>query len=515
MSKGTTSKDLETVNIQPGSSILSVLRHLNYKPWFALAEFVDNSIQSYTRNRDSLRKISGPDTFLKVNITIDPDAKRITISDNACGIAQADFRRAFKPAAVPPDTSGLSEFGMGMKSAACWFSPNWEIRTTALNESVERRVKVDVNQIVTDDVEELTISQSTSDLNSHYTEVILENLHHVPVRRSIGKIKDHLTDIYRVFMREGELQLYFNGDLLRYKEPKVLTAPYFKDKKGAEKTWKREIDFDLGHGQSVKGFAALRDPGKYSKSGFSLFRRNRLIQGSDDEGYRPLSIFRFQSSYRSLRLFGELHLEGFEVSHTKDGFRWDESEQRFLDALETHLDSKELPLLQQADGYRAQLPKNELAEMSRNAVDKTARVIEEELPRSLPSVADEPPEDTQTDALSEQPYIHDREIIIDFRDQQWLIKIELTDDPVEIEWLKISDLEGTDDVDTVIEIRVAVDHPFMKRFGQKNSDEMQALLRVAAGLALAEKLARLAGHKYTGTIRRNFNQLLYNSLHQP
>jgi hypothetical protein len=31
------------VNIRPGVSVLSVLRHLNYSPWFALAELVDNS----------------------------------------------------------------------------------------------------------------------------------------------------------------------------------------------------------------------------------------------------------------------------------------------------------------------------------------------------------------------------------------------------------------------------------------------------------------------------------------
>jgi hypothetical protein len=38
---------IERVSIRPGVGILSVLRHLNYKPWFALAEFVDNAVQSY------------------------------------------------------------------------------------------------------------------------------------------------------------------------------------------------------------------------------------------------------------------------------------------------------------------------------------------------------------------------------------------------------------------------------------------------------------------------------------
>ena len=44
-----------TVNISPDVSILSVLRHLNYKPWYAMAEFVDNSIDSFLRNSEAIK----------------------------------------------------------------------------------------------------------------------------------------------------------------------------------------------------------------------------------------------------------------------------------------------------------------------------------------------------------------------------------------------------------------------------------------------------------------------------
>jgi len=37
---------------------------------------------------------------------------------------------------------------------------------------------------------------------------------------------------------------------------------------------------------------------------------------------RPEFIFGTGNSYRRQRLIGEIHLEGFEVSHTKDGFQW-------------------------------------------------------------------------------------------------------------------------------------------------------------------------------------------------
>src|SRR3990167_8056030 len=110
-------KTLESINIRPGVSILSVLKHLNYKPWYALAEFVDNSVQSYLENQEELKKADGDDYKLRVSIEIDTsDEGRITIRDNAAGIYQEDYARAFRPAAIPPDRSGLGEFGIDRKS---------------------------------------------------------------------------------------------------------------------------------------------------------------------------------------------------------------------------------------------------------------------------------------------------------------------------------------------------------------------------------------------------------------
>ena len=128
-----------TVNIRPGASVLSVLRYLNYEPWFALAEFVDNAVQSYVENKKKLTAVEGAQWQLKVSIDFDTSSPaRIVVRDNACGIGRDVFPRAFRPAVMPPDRSGLSEFGMGMKSAACWFAPTWQVRTKAFGESTDR-----------------------------------------------------------------------------------------------------------------------------------------------------------------------------------------------------------------------------------------------------------------------------------------------------------------------------------------------------------------------------------------
>lgn len=504
---------LDRVSIRPGPSVLSVLRHLNYKPWFALAEFVDNAVQSSHQTGVNQR----PDARLKVSIEIETAAPgRITIRDNAGGISQADFPRAFRPAVIPPDCSGLSEFGMGMKSAACWFAPKWRVRTKAIGESVERTVRFDVAQIVRDELEELRIEEAPAAREAHFTEVILEELHHVPVGRTLAKIREHLTDIYRVFIRSGELELRFNGETLAYAEPTVLVAPYARDPSGHIRTWRKDIHFEFGGGLAVTGFAALRDPGNFARSGFALFRRGRLIQGSGDEGYRPPLIFGASSgSFRHLRLFGELHLEGFEVSHTKDGFRWDENEEPFLELLREHLDSDELPLLRQCDQYRALASRRDRQRAATQGLKRAGDAIAEHIPSVLPYVADIEPVETRTEPLGDQPLLAKRELRFDFRGYPWLVRIELSDDPAEGDWLSISDQPIAAGSPETIEIRISMAHPFMVSFAQTNPSDIEVLVRIGAALALSETLARQAGVKFAGTIRRNLNEILREALSQP
>jgi hypothetical protein len=301
---------IASVSIRPGVSILSVLRHLNYRPWYAVAEFVDNSLQSYLDHRAELERLHGPNFKLKVSIELDPaEGGRLVIRDNAAGIHEADYRRAFRPAEIPPDRSGMAEFGMGMKSAACWFARTWTVRSSALGEPVARTVHFDISRIVSDRIEELDVIVEPATPQDHFTEIILDGLHRVPQTKTIAKIRQHLQSIYRVFLRSGLLQLDFDGDPLSFEEVPVLKAPFYKTLEAAPVEWKKTIDFDFGLGLRAHGFAALRATASTSEAGFALFRRDRLIVGSADEGYRPDAIFGKSNSYRYQRLFGELSLE--------------------------------------------------------------------------------------------------------------------------------------------------------------------------------------------------------------
>ena len=120
-----------TINIRPTVGYLGVLSRINYTPYHAMAEFVDNSIQSFVDNKLRLKKLH---SNYKLKIEINVSASQIEIKDNAAGIDEKNYERAFQAAMRPKKTSGLSEFGMGMKTAACWFSNLWSVKSKSLLE---------------------------------------------------------------------------------------------------------------------------------------------------------------------------------------------------------------------------------------------------------------------------------------------------------------------------------------------------------------------------------------------
>lgn len=507
------------INIRPGVKILSVLSHLNYKPWFAMAEFVDNSIQSYLDNCTELRRCEGEEFKLKVAIDVAlNDGGYLAVRDNAAGIHTSDYQRAFRPAAIPSNRAGLSEFGMGMKSAACWFSPYWTVRTSALGEPIERVVTFDVAKIVEDELEELSVKSLPVPAHHHYTTISLAQLYKPPQKKTTGKIKDHLASIYRIFIRSGQLELIFNNDVLEFETPRILHAPRYSDRTAESTEWRKAIDFDFGDGLRVTGFAALREKANIAEAGFALFRRNRVIQGSGDETYRPYHVFGQPNSFRYQRLFGELHVEGFAVSHTKDGFKWDENEQAFLELLKEHLDSEPIPLLKQAERfpYRDLQKTRDLRTAAEESNENVAHAIQANIPEIVErQIVDDPvygppPADlTGSSELVAQKTLH-----IDIFDTSWEISLELSNDAAILDWVSYSENSIIDGV-RQLGIRLSLAHPFMLQFGGISVERIEPLQRLAVAIVVSEITARESGVKSAGTFRRNINELLRDALSTP
>lgn len=498
------------VNIRPGVSILTVLKHIEYDPWYAVAEFVDNSIDSYLIYQKELHNIHGDGFKLEVEIICDSDESKIIIKDNAAGIHEEDYARAFRAAEIPPDTSGLSEFGMGMKSAACWFSDYWIVRTTALGEAFEKSVTFDMNKIFHDKLEELQVDIQETDVNNHYTVIELYQVSRMIKGRTKGKVKDHLASIYRDFIRKDILNVKLD-DYLYFESPKILNTPYHVEPgkpDGENILWKLDIDFDVDENLSVKGFSAIRETGSTSEAGFALFRRGRVIEGSYDEGFRPEIIFGSPNSFRFQRVFGELHLKGFGVSFTKKGVKWDDNMDVFLELLQEEMDKKEFPLLKQAENYRVRTKDDDYKKTAK-ALGNTTRNFEQKVTNAVQAAKENKEEEKNT--LTETKKRFFKKFQIEFRDITWEVTIEMSYDPSLKDLYELGDhfIPGQQNKDIrQIGIRLSLTHPFMVNFIGIENPKVESVLRIIASLGISEILAKESGAKTQGEIRRNFNKII-------
>ena len=471
-------------------------------------------------------RTDGHGAKLRVEVAIDSSAGgTISIRDNAAGIYGEEYQRAFRLAEPPPHLGGLSEFGMGMKSAACWFGTQFTVRSSALGEPVERTVSFDIEEIVKTKADILTVASDPVPSNHHYTEVTISRLHRPPQGRTITKVKEHLASIYRVFIKEGTLELRFRStgidEILSYEEPDILIAPPAEslirrhNLVAEPQTWRKEIEFDLGEGMRVTGFAALRRRASTARAGFALFRRKRLIEGSGEDSYRPPEIFGASTTAPYQRIFGELHLEGFEVSHTKDGFQWDENEEPFLELLREHLNAAPLPLIEQARdalyGTFRTTADHSLDRVVNDAVKDTGMVLRAAAPVLHDQIHAEPDGQLPPPSLPQVQQSWREQFELEINWAEWKVTVEVTNDPGVTEWIRVFDTGVSGDV-RQLGVSLSLSHPFMERFVGSDFDRIKPFVRLAAAIGLAEITARESGARLTGEMRRNINQLLRDAL---
>lgn len=399
---------------------------------------------------------------------------------------------------------------MGMKSAASWFARKWTVRTSVAGEPIERRVDFDLEAITEGRIESLKVVESAAPIEAHYTVVELRELNHIPQTATVTKIRNHLASIYRQFLREGTLKLKFKGERLVYPEVEALVAPRAAAPEGPAIRWVKDIEFELSGGQSVRGYAGVRAVGSTSQAGFALMRRGRLITGSHDEPYRPTEIFGRSNTYTYQRLYGEFYLDGFEVSHTKDGFRWDELEEEFLAKLEEQLRQEPMNLLAQASNYRAKSIANLIAPIE-SAASNVASAVEDHVAEVLEQMLESPGELSVPDELItavSQSIRREARLKVDGR--AWLVEIEATLDQAVSDWIRVGavneDMHGTEPSLFRVDVSVSLAHPFSRKFLGPSNENAELILAVASALALALAIGKLSGAK-SYAILNNLNSL--------
>ncbi|MFI5428214.1 ATP-binding protein [Aeromicrobium sp. UC242_57] len=339
-----------SISIRPEVGMLNLFPNMKYQPWYALGELVDNAIQSYVANRDALRDVDGADFRLRIEIEVDRVSDTIVVRDNAAGIAGADWQRAFRVADPPADNSGLSQFGVGMKAACCWFARKWSVRSSALGENEGRTVTFDVPMIVETRTRRSMSSsrRSRPPLTSPRCgwNSCTESLRPRPSRRS--------TPTWAAYIDSScATGTWRSPSMARQSLTPSPTSSMLRSgliRKGESHVWRKDIDLRLESGGMSTGFVAVRAKGATASAGLALFYRNKVVTGAGEETYRPREIFGASNDFRSQRVFGELHMDDFAVTYTKDSLVWHDEEDDFLEALRAELELRTVAVAATSQG---------------------------------------------------------------------------------------------------------------------------------------------------------------------
>lgn len=526
--------DPDSIDASPDAGIFNVIRHLSYKAQYAFAEYIDNSISSFEENKSVLLKLD-PQYKLRIEIEVGPD--EIRIKDNAGGIPRDQYARAFKTAARPPDPKkGLNEFGMGMKTASIWLSSYWTVVSSALDEKETGTVVFDIQKMI--DSKQTIVKptwKAKPNVHHHGTTIILTKLNRKITH--LDPIRKHLGEIYRGYLRSKliDIRLYKAGEsendhdsIIAFEEmrPLVAKAAYPNGPKG-EVTWRKDVSIKLAGGQTVTGTVMVLEKGSTPKAGLYLFRRKRLIIGAS-EPYRPKDIFGSSTTFPYQRIYGELHLDGFEVTHTKDDIIWGsdgDDEQTFIDEVKKAIQEGGLDLLLQAVNFRA---KNlEQKDKLREKVDKENEGIEKEIDEKKEELTDFSEDEAGSEIPGqvkdptakphelaptfEKEAIGKREFNFAIEGVNWTFLISVERDSADAPLFKTSatretDREGNRRIDCLIVINA--NNKFARNYLNRNEEFYEVILRFAVASSFAKARCEHVGLEYTNRFVRYMNESL-------
>lgn len=514
-------EDTYELNIQPAASILNVFSRLSYKSWYAIAEFVDNSTQSYLSHVKELTENMQFDKLI-VKVRYDTENNILTITDNAYGMEIDKFKDAILLDSKNSDQVGRHEFGMGLKTAASWFGNIWSVTSTQYGSCNRFSTTVNIPQLKVEGLNSIRIHRNTVDICTHGTTIVISDItKKITGSRTVGKIKDLLSSMYRRDINNKNIEIWFNDEPIAFNDYPILTN--FRNK-----SWKKTLDFTVAFDAKnyhITGFVAIMNPGSFPKAGFALFRQDRVVIGGTDSNYKPSQIFGQSQSQRSLKLFGELNMDDFPVNQAKDGFIWDDGlEDAFIDVLKANIQD----YIEIAD-----LSIKERESESQYSTEKSNE-LQKEVEKAIENLSDNGDE-TKSEEEHDKTSDHGNQEAVSSDTQEYIDTVlnleaeptivgairtynipinQITTQKVNVQWAigKMDYwIDYSENENGGIDVQINIDHPFFMPYA-KDENFKKVLEKFVLAFIIAEQQARLTsdkeGYIMAATIKNYMNKYL-------
>lgn len=489
----------DDVDAQPDlGDVLDGYEGHSYKIWDAIAELVDNSVDSFQKNETKLKE-AGRNTF-KIQIKVDNRNRKLMVHDNAFGMNRSELHRALKVAKKNKWQKGIGKYGLGLKTSASWFGKKWKVTTKQLGSNVEYTATVDIPYLVNNAINKIPIQAKpvVGQENQSYTTIEVEQGVREYAATSLSKCKETLAIMYQRLLAKPNFEIHWRTtsteELIQYVEPNIYTST---NPNGSTKVHDFPID-------GVETNSQIRITGRYGiyppqrkqtpHAGVLIFWRNRLIVHREKNSYWPRwsddrgdNIFGVAGDLKRQRFFIQLNINDMDPTSLKDDFKWDKINPKQLaiflrDYSKGHiLDQAKIALALRTDDDEEITD----AEKDNDDIDLEDLMESEEMSDALllvDSLIDEEEEEL-TDAQRENLKKSSRKpLVLQINQGQPTVVYHESEGMVSSEKFMRLDL---DPVENVIDVYVNPNHPFYIRHVTVDVAAYSAYRRLLSAMALA------------------------------
>ena len=537
------------IDITPSVTTYELYQIASYTHWFAIGEFIDNSITSAFLNWDELNNKYKNRYSLNIDIDFDNDNRTLTIVDNAAGIARNDMQRALRAGEPPSDKSLLSVHGVGMKMSSFWMGRNLNIKTWPLTSNTGFEVVVDLD-VIKKTKSALTKVNEIPQQTKPGTLITLSKINQEKLPRGTGvaKLKMLLASMYRIYLNSNDKKVVirFNGKALKFNDPAILNEPYWPDKEGpdgqAPLKWEREFSYKLKSGPLIFGKVGLLETMSRDLSGFMLHYKGKgmggigAIDSSEEisqqdirdarEYYRPPRIFGQEGSYRWQRFTGSFDISDLGKTSSTDSIKWGTDEEfEFISALIEFLKDPYFNMWAMAENYA---PRRFLNKQKKNEQQPNATEFEVEEVASISNFFNT---SVHGEAIKHLDDDADQSKITDSKDNLRALKnapqeefvtsdnqVAIPDSSGHVHNFEPIFIDNSEfdlfDLETLSkfhhQIRINVGHPFIRKLQWGNPDVREAVIQLIYLMSIPEVFLPLRNDK--AAYKKKINEIVDSTL---
>lgn len=281
--------ETKRIDITPDKTIYPKLGRSGYTISEALGELIDNSIDAR-------------EDRVVINIKLDKNAHQVIVEDNGRGMEEKQAIESIALGKSNKTEGQLGQFGLGLKTACMSLGKSFVIETTSSGDEQKYLIPFDEEKFVKDGSWKSFEMKIAKDINKQEsgTKITIDKLRFKFHQTLIQDLKERLSERFTPFIRSGEATIKVNGETLQATSLKIV------------KDTAHNFEIILSNGSKVHGWTGILEVGSIERSGFNLYRYNRLIRAHEKLGYiyHPSKMW----------IAGDIHLDPIPVTHNKREF---------------------------------------------------------------------------------------------------------------------------------------------------------------------------------------------------